>query len=211
MRLYLSIIGIAMFVISAFNIALNSASWQYVIISVILCTAAQFALDGLLAIIINKLPDRYFDADNPFYEVSETEKQLYKKLRVRSWKDKIWELGGLGGFSKKNLINPKSPEYINKFIVECNKGVITHRLSYPIGFLPLLFFPKTYAFSIALPIALVNLVLNVLPTLALRYNTPKLRALLTRMNRKTDRGGIFVQTDFQDEQECVSRIDQNAR
>ena len=187
MKLYLSVIGVAMAIISAINIIFNTATWYNVIIAVVLCTAAQFALDGLFAIIINKMPDRWFAVNNPLYNVSETEKNLYKKLRVRNWKDKVWELGGLGGFSKKNLANPNSPEYIEKFIIECNKGVLTHRLSYPIGFLPMLFIPNVCALTIALPVAVVNLFLNILPTLALRYNTPKLHAMLKRMNRKAER------------------------
>jgi len=62
--------------------------------------------------------------------------------------------------------------------------VLTHRLSYPIGFLPMLFLPHVFAFSIALPVASVNLFLNILPTIVLRYNTPKLQAMLKRMNQK---------------------------
>ena len=184
MKLYLSIIGISMALISAVNILFETASFHYVIISVIWCTAIQFALDGLIAIIINKMPDSRFSVDNPFYEVSKWEIDLYKRLKVREWKDKVWELGGLGGFSKKKLVEPSNPEYIEKFIIECNKGVLTHRLSYPIGFLAMLTLPNVCAFTIAFPVAVVNLFLSVLPTLALRYNTPKLKAMLERLRRK---------------------------
>ncbi len=186
MKLYLSVIGIAMLIIAATNIVFNTATWYNIIILLVVCTALQFALDGLIAIIINKMPDKFFGVNNRLYNVSEAEKSLYKKLRVRNWKDKVWELGGLGGFSKKNLANPNSPEYIEKFIIECNKGVLTHRLSYPIGFLPMLFIPNICAFSIAFPVAIVNLFLNILPTLALRYNTPKLKMMLKRMKKKSE-------------------------
>lgn len=184
MKLYLTVIGIAMLIISAFNIVFNTASWYYIIIAVIVCTALQFALDGLIAMIINKLPDKWFGVDNPFYNVSEAEKNLYKILKVRRWKDHVWDLGGLGGFSKKSLADPNSPEYFERFIIESNKGVLTHRLSYPIGFLPMLFIPNVCAFSVALPVAVVNLFLNILPTLSLRYSTPKLKLILKRMNRR---------------------------
>lgn len=183
MKLYLTTIGIAMAIISAINIAFGTASWYYIVIATVWCTALQFAFDGGLAIIINKMPDRWFSVENPLYRVSETEKKLYKKLKVRRWKDKVWELGGLGGFSKKRLASPDDPAYIEKFIIECNKGVLTHRLSYPAGFLAMLTLSGTPRLSIALPVALVNLYLNILPTLALRYNTPKLKAMLARMRR----------------------------
>lgn len=188
MKLYLTVIGFAMLMISAVNIAFETTAWYQVIIGVVLCTALQFALDGAIAMIINKMPDRWFGVNNPHYAVSEWEKKLYRKLKVRKWKDKVWELGGMGGFSKKSLTAPNSPEYIEKFIIECNKGVLTHRLSYPIGFLSMLWFPNVCAFSVALPVAAVNLFLNILPTLALRYNTPKLKLVLERMNRRNGAG-----------------------
>ena len=186
MKMYLSIISFAMLVISAINIIFNTASWYSIIISVIVCTVLQFALDGSIALIINKLPDKFFAVNNPLYKVSEAEKKLYKKLKVKNWKDKIWELGGLGGFSKKTLANPDSSEYIEKFIIECNKGVLTHRLSYPIGFLPMLFIKNICALTIALPVAIVNLFLNILPTLALRYNTPKLKIMIERLKKNAE-------------------------
>lgn len=185
MKLYLSIIGISMAIISAVNILLETASWYYIIIAVVWCTALQFALDGAIAIIINKMPDRWFGIDNPFYEVSDRERELYKILKVRLWKDKVWELGGLGGFSKRKLNEPNNPEYIEKFIIECNKGVLTHRLAYPVGFMAMLTLQNACAFTIALPVAIVNLFLCILPTLALRYNTPMLKSVLKRLkNRK---------------------------
>ncbi|MBQ1232048.1 MAG: hypothetical protein II330_05360 [Clostridia bacterium] len=189
MKLYLTTIGIAMAIIAALNILFGTAAWYYVIIAVVWCTALQFALDGLLAILINKMPDKWFGTDNPLYRVSDTERELYKKLKVRLWKDKVWELGGLGGFSKKNLTEPDDPAYIEKFIIECNKGVLTHRLSYPIGFLAMLTLPNVCALTIALPVALVNLYLNILPTLALRYNTPMLQGILKRLKRKQEKQG----------------------
>ncbi len=184
MKLYLSTIGIAMLIISAVNIAFDTAPWYFIVIAVIWCTALQFALDGGIAILINKMPDGWFGVNNPLYHVSEWERKLYKKLRVKFWKDKVWELGGLGGFSKKNLTDPSNPSYIEKFIIECNKGVLTHRLSYPIGFLAMLTLPGVCALTIALPVAIVNLYLNILPTLALRYNTPKLILILNRLRKK---------------------------
>ena len=57
MKLYLSIIGAAMALIGAVNIAFDTASAIYVVVAVILCTALQFALDGLIA---PSLADAFF-------------------------------------------------------------------------------------------------------------------------------------------------------
>lgn len=188
MKLYLSVIGAGVVIISALNIIFGTAAWYYVIAAVVWCTALCFALDGGIAILINKMPGGWFGVDNAHFEVSEREKELYKRLRVRLWKDKVWELGGLGGFSKKKLLEPGSPEYIEKFIIECNKGVVVHRVSYFLGFLTMLTIFNICALTVALPVALVNLFLNILPTLALRYNTPKLKSHLARLKRKAERG-----------------------
>lgn len=184
MKLYLTTIGIAMLIIAAVNLLFGVAPWYYVLIAVVWCTALQFAIDGGLAFIINKMPDRWFGVDNPLYYVSELEKKLYKRLRVKFWKDKVWELGGLGGFSKKHCTDPSDPRYIEQFIIECNKGVLTHRLSYPAGFLAMLTLSGVPVLTVALPVAIVNVYLNILPTLVLRYNTPKLQAILKRLKRK---------------------------
>ncbi|MBR2722203.1 MAG: hypothetical protein IKC31_02050 [Clostridia bacterium] len=186
MKFYLATIGCAMALISAVNIAFGTASWYYVILAVIFCTALQFALDGLIAIIINKMPNRWFSVDNPHYRVSKWERKLYKKLKVKAWKDQVWELGGLGGFSKKDFREPNNPEYIERFIIECNKGVLTHRLAYPIGFLAMLTLPNVCALTIALPVAVVNLFLSILPTIVLRYNTPLLQSVLKRLRKKAE-------------------------
>ena len=186
MKLYFSIIGIAMLIISAVNIALKTAQWHYIVIAVVWCTALQFVFDGIIAIIINKMPDRWFSVDNPLYDVSEFEKNFYQKLKVKKWKDKVWELGALGGFSKKNL-KETSHEHFEKFVIECNKGVLTHRLSYPIGFIAMLTLFNVCSLTVALPVAIVNLFLNILPTIVLRYNTHKLKSILERMKRKSMR------------------------
>jgi len=44
--------------------------------------------------------------------------------------------------------------------------------------------------TVALPVAIVNLFLNILPTLVLRYNTPKLKNLYERLRKKNKTVGI---------------------
>ena len=184
MKLYFTTIGVAMAFISAVNIAFETAPWYYILTMVVWCTALQFILDGAVALLVRLTPDRLYGIDNPLFHVTKREREMYKRLRVRSWKDKVWELGGIGGFSKKNMTSTNDPEYVKKFIVECNRGVATHRLSYPVGFVAMLTLDSACVFTVALPVALVNLYLNILPTLVLRYNTPMLKSLYERLRKK---------------------------
>ena len=185
MKLYLLIIGVAMAMIAGVNIACGVASPLYAAVAVVFCVVLQIALDALAALAIRLTPDRLYPAESPRYRVSPWEKKLYLKLGVRVWKDHIPDLGGIGGFSKKRLQSPDDPAYIEKYIIECHKGVLTHRLCYPLGLLVMLTLPNLCAFTIGLPVAVINLILNALPTMALRYNTPMLLGMLKRMRRKT--------------------------
>ena len=183
MKLTFSIIGIALAVICSINIACQTAAWYYVIIASLWCVVLQFAIDGLFAFLINKLPDKWFGVNNRLFHVTKAERKLYKKLRVRRWKDKLWELGGLGGFSKKTIAQPDSPEYLEKFIIESHRGVAVHRVGYVMGFLAMLTLPNVCALTIALPVAVVNVFINSLSTMALRYNTPTLKAMYEKKLR----------------------------
>jgi hypothetical protein len=50
------------------------------------------------------------------------------------------------------------------------------------------------ALPLALPVALVNLYLNILPTLALRYNTPLLKSILKGLQKKEARKSVGSHT-----------------
>ena len=184
MKLYIIFISTAMAIIAALNIVFETASVVPILLAVFVCTAMQFTLDGAIAILIRLTPDSWYGSDNSHFDVSDLEIKLYTRIGVRRWKDKVLELGFLGGFSKKSVKEPNNPEYVERFIVECNRGVVTHRLSYFIGFLAMLTFDDVRAFTVAIPVACVNLVLNVLPTVVLRFNTPKLKCLLSLLERR---------------------------
>ena len=183
MILYVFIIIIAMSLISVFNIIFTSISPWFIVSAVTITTIFQFVIDGIFAFIINKLPNKWFGMHNKCFNVSNKTQRFYEKLGIRKWKDKVWELGGLSGFSKSRLYQPNNPDYIEKFIIESNKGIVTHRLGYLLGFLGVFIFPLKYAFKIGIPVALVNLFLNILPTMILRYNVPKLKILHKRLTR----------------------------
>ena len=183
MILYLGIIFFANVLISVLNIVFGTAAAWWVIVMTVASTVFQFAIDGLFAVIVNKLPDRWFAMDKKCFQVTKRSQNFYEKLKIRKWKDKVWELGGLGGFRKNKINEPDNPEYFEKFIIESNKGIVTHRIGYFVGFLGVFLFPLKYAFKIGVPVALVNLVLNILPVMILRYNIPKLMVARKRLMR----------------------------
>lgn len=187
MTLYLSIILIAMAIIISFNTLNNSMvlgfSPFWVMCVVTLGVVVEIAIDGLFAFIIQSLPDRWFNKDKKIFNVSRKERKFYEKLKIKNWKDKIFEFGAMGKFRKNKIYEPNNPKYIERFIIDSNKGFLIHIADIVFGFLILLFPLPKYWFCIGLPIALVNAFLNLLPIMVLRYNIPKLKVALLRASK----------------------------
>lgn len=140
---------------------------------------AVIAVDGILAFIARRLPGRYFAPEAKLFTVSKSEQKFYRWLRIKSWKKYVPELGCFTGFHKDSLKDPTSSEYVGRFLLESNYGVLGHVLGALLGFLIMLL-PFLRPFSVALPIAIVNFVLSTLPTMILRFNTPYLRNIYRR-------------------------------
>lgn len=187
MALYLSIITLAICILSAINILCGFMSYSsaQVILIIFGGVVIEFVLDGLFAFLVHLMPKKWFKFDNKFYNVSDKERKFYEKIKIRKWKDKVWELGGLGGFSKKSLQSNPDKEYFERFLIESNKGVMTHILGCFVGFLLIpIYLPFSCILSVSLPIAIVNLVLNLPSLFILRYNTPKLMVAYKRLCRQ---------------------------
>ena len=202
MILYLSIIGIAWVIISVLNIVLGSYTFDHYALWIILATFVsiifQIAIDGTFAIVVHSLPDKWFGTDKKFFNVSRNERKFYDRLKIKSWKDKVWELGALGGFRKNKIAEPDSSDYFLKFIYESNKGVVMHIIGIFVGFLVIFILPFKYALRIGFPVACVNLLLNIMPTMILRYNIPKLQVGYERAKRLESRQKNKVEDSQED-------------
>ena len=164
------------------------------LLSVVLGVVAVIAVDGLLAFVARRLPDRYFAPEAKLFSVGDREKKLYKKLKIESWKRYVPELGCFTGFHKDKMRDPRTSEYVGRFLLESNYGVLGHVLGAALGFLIMLL-PFLRPLAVALPIAIVNFVLSTLPTMILRYNTPALRRLYRRNLAKEEKEKNTQRTD----------------
>ena len=191
MILYLLIIFFTVVILSLFNIFFGldilQCQWWVIPIACLVGVVYEIAVDGLFAIIINKLPNKWFGPDKKCFEVSKRERKFLEKIKVKSWKEKICELGFLGGFPKNEIKEPNNPEYIERFLIEINKGIVTHWIGVFVGFTLILCYPLRFALPICLPIAIVNVFLNILPIMALRYNYPKLMVIRKKLLRDSER------------------------
>ena len=183
MILYLTIIFTAMTIISALNIFLSSDTPIWIIGAVVMCVAVEISISGVGSLVCVRLPNNLFAPNKKIFTVSKKEQRFYEKLGIKQWKDKVWELGGLGGFRKNKINDVSNSEYLYRFIIESNKGMMGHILNIFTGFLVVFVIPLEYMWRISIPVAIVGALLNFLPILVLRYNLPKLAIAYKRASR----------------------------
>ena len=185
MVLYLIIINVCVFIIATVTYFCSNLSYFGALGYTYLATLIVMILDGIVAGIARSLPKRFANDDLKIYKVSAKEKNFYEKIKIRRWKDKIPEIGHMTGFRKNKIEDPNNIEYIDRFLLEICYGEIGHTLSVFTSYLLLLFFfiHETFIF-IALPVAFVSSVLNILPILVLRYNFYKLKIVKAVLLKK---------------------------
>ena len=178
MILYLVIIAIAVLAIAAVVSLAASTAFFPVLGWTALATAAVILVDALTATICRLLPAKCANPEKKIFQVSAKEKKFYEKLKIRKWKDRVPEIGQFTGFRKNKIVDPKSVEYLDRFLLEACYGEIGHIVSCITSYLILLLFPlyKLW-FAVAIPVATVSLLLNLPSFCILRYNSYKLRVL----------------------------------
>ncbi len=188
--LYLLIIFGAMIVIMAINSFLlpspTAAEIGRIALSTLLGTLSVIAWDGVLALLIRRCPlwSKCFTPDSFAFRVSKHERSFYRRIGIQNWKDCIPELGLFTGFSKSEFTAPKDPAYLARFLIESHYGVAIHLANALLGFL-IIFLPWCACPTIAIPIALVNMILSLLPVAVLRFNTAPLLGIYLRKMART--------------------------
>lgn len=190
--LYLIIVLCSVAVISAFNLLLlppplSPEQVGAAIFSVVLGALAVFLIDAISALIIRRLtPKSLYSPKKRIFRVSKRERDLYKLIKIKSWKDHVPELGGFTDFHKDKLESHSDAEYLERFIVEANYGVVIHLANALLGFL-ILFIPFCSSPTIWIPIFSVNFILSILPIFILRYTLYTLQNLYSRAKKRNKR------------------------
>ena len=187
--LYLYIICICSFIIILLNAVFFSTilllNFFQITLLTVICVVIQILVDLILALIGRRcFPSKWFGVNNKLFCAKPKERLFYEKIGIKKWKDKVLELGALSGFRKNKIREPKNNEYIGKYILEANYGVLVHVLNVIFGFSIAFIFPQKYILSFCLPVSIVNAVLNLLPLFVLRYNLPKLFMIYKFNNRQ---------------------------
>ena len=184
MILYLTIITICVAIISTIVTLIYEANFLAVLGYTALAVVVVIAVDAIVSTIARLLPKKCAQHDKKVYTVSAKEKKFYEKLKIRKWKDFVPEIGHFTGFRKNKIADPKSVEYLDRFLLEVCYGEIGHFFSLFLGFLILLMFPLTNMWwAVSIPVAIINIFLNFPSLFILRYNSYKL-VILRKSNLK---------------------------
>ncbi|MCR4900704.1 MAG: hypothetical protein K5907_07820 [Treponema sp.] len=190
MLLYILVIGIAMVLVFCGNVFWSPIDMSLLKISLLtlMLPFLMVAWDGIFATLIRRaFPEKWFTKDVKFHDVGKKECKFYELLGIKLWKDHVLELGMFTSFSKKKVSNPNDPEYISRFIMECNYGAQIHLWNFILGFVPIFFFPREIGIRFILPAVIANSILSILPLMILRYNVPRLKRLLAVLEKKAAR------------------------
>ena len=175
---YLCIICVASIVISASVALIANAGFFFVFGLTWLAIVIVMLIDGLTAGICRLLPQKCANREKKIFQVNAKEKAFYEKLKIRKWKDKVPEIGQFTGFRKNKIADPKSIEYLDRYLLEICYGELGHIASVCTSFLSLgLFFISPLWIGIALPVAVISALLNLPSLFILRYNSYKLEFL----------------------------------
>lgn len=191
MVIYAVIIGITLVVTFLLNLLVAMPIFDLTLLQVLIRTGLSvivvFAIDAVLAFLIRRLPNKWFNFRFKLFRVFKFEKKYYEKIQIKKWKDKIPELGQFTNFSKSKVEDPTNNEYIERFLLEICYGEVIHFTSIFFGFLIIFMYDLRYCLYMGIPVAIANGIINYLSFAILRYNRPKLMTIHERNRRLEER------------------------
>lgn len=191
MILYGSIIFVCVCLLTGVNAVFAAprfgVSFWFILGAVLINVVAVIAVDGFFAFLIRRLPEKWFGHERRFFQVSAKEKKFYEKLKIRKWKDKVPELGQFTNFHKNKVAEPRNNVYLERYMLEAAYGEVIHLAGCFLGFVIIFFYPLKYWLCFGFPVAVINLIMNILPYFILRYNFYKMKVLYRSNERKQRR------------------------
>ncbi len=173
-----------------YSIGSSNLSFIEITAATVLAVALMFAIDAVVAIALHEVPKlffknfmtktKFYNANNYPFKVYKFERNFYEKMGVRKWKDL---LPNKMGMRKDHLEDKNDTNYLNMFIIESCRAEFMHLVSALFSILPIILIPFKY-FGIIMPVAIVNIILQILPVIVQRYNRPKIMIVQKRALRQ---------------------------
>ena len=199
--LYFLIISITMFicVLMAVIASLSGAMplW-YAITAPFLVNFYAITVLGIVCLIMRLLPKSLWNYKRKRFYVSKKEVEFYDKvLHIKKWKEKVPEKGSIAGFPKDKIRSLEEP-YLAKFLQENCFAESMHFIGGLMGFTVLLFLKKSNYFF-AIPILIVNFILNIMPSIIQRFNRYRLAKIYENVKVR-NASQLQEQEQFEDDE-----------
>ena len=153
--------------------------WEFLI-----CLLVVIAPSIILNILDWLVPKNLYMQDKKIYNERKFESTLFKKLKIKKWKDNVPQFLKIKNINKIKEENKQvDADYINFFIIETRRGELMHLLDIILGIIAMLFLPRHYFLRYSLPIILVWIFFNGLSIIIQRYNRPRLKKFLSRIEQ----------------------------
>jgi glycosyl-4,4'-diaponeurosporenoate acyltransferase len=154
--------------------------------AVIIDIAVIATWSALVGYVFHRMPARWFGHDNALTKPRRWERDgrvWDDVLRVRRWKDRVPDAGGLfaGGMRKRDVTH--DPEQLARLVVETRRAELVHLAVLAISPVFLLWNPLW----LAAVMVTYNIVANVPFMVIQRYNRPRLVRLLASTSRRSTR------------------------
>lgn len=141
--------------------------------------------DIVVVCLMRLLPKKLYNPLAKFYQTKPWQTTFCLACGVRKWKDRVPELGKLGGFRKDHLAN-LNPDYLFRFLREAAFGETEHLVSALMSW-TIFLIPWPYCLTVGIPYCVLNIILNVMSAMIQRYLRPKMLAVYRRQLAKATR------------------------
>lgn len=184
--LYFIVIGLTMVITTASaiiaSVVFNTVPLWHAVVPMAVNIYALLLLGVVSLLMRFVIPENFWLKKRGCFKVWRKEKAFYDRIKIKSWKDKIPEMGKVAGFPKDS-IRSVDRSYLQKFIAETCFAEWMHFIVGIVGFTALCFCPRQdYVFVV--PVLIVNLILHLLPCMVQRYNRLRLTEVVNRVSCK---------------------------
>jgi len=192
MKLY----AIIYIVFSAIGIGLSIPIANHANISIFAIIGQHFAsllmcgiMSGFLCLLFRISLKKFFSNNLNFFKVFDFEIKFYDFLKIRAWKDRIPDLGGITNGFQKHLCGSivKDEDYYKKFLYELSQAEILHFVSILVSPLCLFFIDPRLISTIGSTTLIIFFLFNILPVMVQRYNRPRILHLYDKFKEKNDK------------------------
>ena len=130
-------------------------------------------------------PKKWYSENNKIFNERKFERKFYEKIGLKRWKNNVPQFLKIDDINKTKEKVDK--EYLEHFISETRRGEFMHFIDILFAYIAAIFLPWRFFLRYTLPILVVWTIFNLISIWIQRYNRPRLKKALERVEREAAR------------------------